>query len=81
MRLPPRLAAETILKLSGGGILTFDDLGHLKYHVYQRLLSDTQARRLRVLWELGLLDPGGRSVPLSLAALHARRSAQAREHF
>ncbi len=81
LRLPRRLAAETILKLSGGGMLTFDDLGTLKYHVYQRLLSDGQAERIRVLWDLGLLDAGGRSVPLSLAALHARRSAQAPQHY
>jgi len=30
LRLPSRLAADTMLKLSGGGLLIFDDLGQLK---------------------------------------------------
>ncbi len=75
-----RRVAETMLELSGGGLLIFDDLGQLKYHVYPRLFADRQAERLG-LWDLGLLDPGGRTVPLSLAALHARRSARVHEHL
>jgi hypothetical protein len=76
--LPGRIASETMLKLSGGGLLIFDQNGRLKYHVHQRLFANQQAERLRMLWDLGLLDQEGRTVPLSIAALHARRSAMTR---
>jgi hypothetical protein len=77
--LPDRLAPETVLKLKGGGVLVFDENGRLKYHVYQRLFGDRQVERLRVLWDLGLIDPEGRTVPLSIAALHAQRSEMTRD--
>jgi hypothetical protein len=61
--------------------MSFDDVGQLDHRVYQRLLSDGQAQRLRVLRDLGSRDSGGCSVLLSLAVLPSRRSAQAREHY
>jgi hypothetical protein len=62
------------IKLSGGGLLIFDEYGRLKYHVYQRLFGERQVERIQVLWELGLLSRSEYAGPALFASLHAARA-------
>jgi hypothetical protein len=71
---PPRgMPASQEVVLYGGGTLVFDEHGHVKYHVRNRLDdAPRQTARLRYLWEAGLLDPGASRLA-GLANLHRRR--------
>ena len=58
---PKGMPDDTPVRLRGGGVLMFDDFGHLKYHVRSRIDSaERQAKRLDYLWRSGIRDTDGR---------------------
>lgn len=69
--------------LYGGGILVFDEYGHLKYWVHNDVFGRRQTERLKYLWTTGQLEPradqaryraGRLSTLHRLRAIDARRS-------
>lgn len=68
--------------LYGGGVLIFDEYGRLKYHVHNDVFGKRrQAKRLRYLWEAGLLQAGKDGARLKAARLstvHRARAMDAR---
>jgi hypothetical protein len=73
---------ETTIPIYGGGVLVFDEYGRLKYHVKNDVFgAERQAKRLRYLWESGLLEPGKGSARLRsarLSTIHLMRAIDAR---
>ena len=68
---PPGMPDDMHLRLTGGGVLIFDEYGRLKYHVYQRLFGRRQSERLEKLWTLGVLpsappSPSGKLSPFAI---------------
>ncbi len=57
MKKPEGMPDETLVRLHGGGVLVFDEFGHLKYHVRSRIDNPTrQYKRLEYLWRNGIRD-------------------------
>jgi hypothetical protein len=73
---------DLVTAVYGGGVLIFDEYGHLKYHVHNKIFGSQQKDRLKYLWEAGLLavsveSAGYRAARLS--TLHRMRSIDARK--
>jgi hypothetical protein len=67
----------------GGGVLVFDEYGKLKFHISNKLFSDSQTRRLEYLWSSGQLQPsaeGRRTASSQLADLHRARALDTSSH-
>jgi len=81
---PKAMPDTTPVRLYGGGVLVFDDFGHLKYHVRSRLdNAQRQSKRLDYLWRNRIKDTQGRygfsdGVPEGqrFALMHRRRAGQ-----
>lgn len=66
----------------GGGVLIFDEYGHLKYHVHNKIFGRQQKDRLKYLWEAGLLTArveGAGYRAARLSTLHRMRAIDARK--
>ena len=68
----PGIPDDKEIYLYGGGALIFDEYGHLKYHVYNRVCGDKQNDRLRYLNETGFFK--GKSLRLKFSSLHRARA-------
>jgi hypothetical protein len=82
-RAPDTDAEEqnALTPLYGGGVLIFDEYGHLKYHVHNDVFGGRQADRLRYLWESGQLEArqeGARLRVARLSTIHRLRGIDAR---
>jgi hypothetical protein len=67
--------------LYGGGVLLFDEYGHLKYWVHKDVFGARQASRLEYLWNEGLLDAretGARYRAARLSTIHRLRAVDGR---
>jgi hypothetical protein len=65
---------ERPVPLFGGGTLVFDEYGHLKFHVTNRITNARkQSTRLAYLWERGYFRPGATRVA-GFANLHRLRA-------
>jgi hypothetical protein len=81
---PDKMPDSTKVRLFGGGVLIFDEFGHLKYHVRSRLdNADRQSKRLEYLWRNGIKDSDGRygfsdgaSPGQRFALMHLRRAGR-----
>ncbi len=81
IRKPDKMPDDTKVRLFGGGVLIFNEFGHLKYHVRSRLdNADRQSKRLDYLWNNGIKDHEGRygfsdgsSPGQRFALMHLRR--------
>jgi len=61
MKKPEGMPDDTHVRLNGGGVLIFDDFGHLKYHIRSRIdNAKRQNSRLEYLWRNGIRDRNGR---------------------
>ncbi|MDH4223054.1 MAG: hypothetical protein OEV55_05875 [candidate division Zixibacteria bacterium] len=57
MEKPKGMPDSTQIRLNGGGVLVFDDFGHLKYHIHSRIDDpDRQNKRLEYLWRNRIID-------------------------
>ena len=80
---PEGMAPDTDVRLQGGGVLIFDEFGHLKYHIRSRIRNaNRQNARLDYLWRNGIRDRLGRygfsdGAPKGqrFALMHRRRDA------
>ncbi|MCS7023755.1 MAG: hypothetical protein NZV14_03055 [Bryobacteraceae bacterium] len=70
---PANMPEDLEIKLYGGGALIFDEYGHLKYHVRNRIDNrNLQQERLQSLWDSGYFDQGFNSGQ-RFSALHLAR--------
>jgi len=84
VKKPNEMPDNTKVRLYGGGVLIFDEFGHLKYHVRSRLNNaDRQTMRLEYLWRNGIRDNDGRygfsdgvSPGQRFALMHLRRAGR-----
>ena len=84
MTKPAGMPDDTPVRLHGGGVLIFDEFGHLKYHVRSRIdNAERQNNRLAYLWRNGIRDTQGRygstqGLPRGqqFAAMHSRRDGE-----
>lgn len=61
MKKPEGMPDNTPVRLQGGGVLIFDEFGHLKYHIRSRIdKPERQNPRLDYLWRNGIKDRKGR---------------------
>lgn len=61
MEKPEGMPDHTPVRLNGGGVLIFDDFGHLKYHIHSRIDNpERQKERLEYLWKNKVRDRSGR---------------------
>jgi len=52
MKKPKKMPDDTLVRLHGGGVLVFDEFGHLKYHIRSRIDNPKrQNPRLEYLWQ------------------------------
>jgi len=87
MKKPDRMPNDAQVRLHGGGVLVFDEFGHLKYHVRSRIDNPSrQNGRLDYLWRNGIRDRLGRygfsdGSPQGqrFALMHARRDGTVEE--
>lgn len=57
MEKPEGMPDSTQIRLNGGGVLIFNDFGHLKYHIHSSIDNhERQNRRLAYLWKHGIRD-------------------------
>jgi hypothetical protein len=57
IRPPKGMPGTQKVRLYGGNTLIFDEYGHLKYNIHNRLNNASrQSRRLKFLWEYGFFD-------------------------
>ncbi len=87
IRKPQDMPGSTPIRIFGGGVLVFDEFGHLKYHVRKRLDDEKrQQQRLDYLWRNRVRDsrqrygfsdgaPAGRR----FALMHLRRAGRLRQ--
>jgi hypothetical protein len=71
---PAGMPDDQKLKLYGGGILIFDEYGHVKFHIYSRLNSKRQKKRLKYLWDYGFLTQS-QSARSAFSTLHRYRAS------
>jgi hypothetical protein len=84
MKKPEGMPDDTQVRLNGGGVLVFDDFGHLKYHIHSRIDDpDRQNKRLEYLWKYKLRDSDkrygfsdGSPKGQSFARMHMRRDGR-----
>ena len=69
---PEGLSDDLEIYLYGGGALIFDEYGHLKYHVFNRVRGTNQNGRLKYLTEAGFF--GGKSLQTRFSSLHRLRA-------
>jgi hypothetical protein len=69
---PEGIPDELEIYLYGGGTLIFDEYGHLKYHVNNRVCGSTQNDRLRFLAPAGFLT--GKFLKTRFSSLHRLRA-------
>ena len=74
LKKPDDMPDEIEFYLYGGGSLIFDEYGHLKYHIFNKLTGSQQNERLDYLWKNGFFS--GKSLRLRFSSLHRLRSAQ-----
>ncbi len=85
MKKPEGMPDSTSVRLHGGGVLVFDEFGHLKYHIRSRIDNPKrQYERLKYLWENGIHDrrkrygfSDGSPKGQRFAVLHDRRDGRA----
>jgi hypothetical protein len=66
LRKPHGMPADQDLTIYGGGALIFDEAGRLKYHVRNRIGTQTrQNQRLEYLWKTGAFN-----TKMSFSAMH-----------
>jgi hypothetical protein len=73
---------DLVTAVYGGGVLIFDEYGHLKYHVHNKIFGSQQKARLKYLWEAGLLTVRVESAAYRqarLSTLHRMRAIDARK--
>jgi hypothetical protein len=77
IKTPKGMPRHQEVTLYGGGTLIFDEFGHAKFLVRNRLLNPTrQTRRLQYLWDYGAFDPsqqGEDSSAMRFAQMHLMR--------
>jgi hypothetical protein len=77
IKTPKGMSRYQEVTLYGGGTLIFDEFGHAKFHVRNRLLNPArQTRRLQYLWDYGAFDPsqqGEDSSAMRFAQMHLMR--------
>lgn len=57
--VPDGMPPETEVTLYGGAVVIFDEFGHVKFSINNRIDNHTrQSRRLKYLWEYGHFDRG-----------------------
>lgn len=77
IRMPRGMPADTLVVLTGGGTLIFDEFGKLKFKVTNRIdNAKLQAERIQYLWELGAISR--KSAASRFAELHRLRSLDRR---
>jgi len=69
---PKGLPDDLEIYLYGGGALIFDEYGHLKYHVFNRVCGSKQNGRLEYLTEAGFFR--GKSLRTRFSSLHRLRA-------
>jgi hypothetical protein len=74
IRKPDGMPGRQKLRIYGGGILIFDEYGRAKFHVYNRIRSKRQAKRLKYLWDYGFFTPAS-AARLRFSALHRQRAS------
>ena len=74
IRKPQGMPDDQKLMIYGGGILIFDEYGHVKFHVYNRFRSTFQTKRLNYLWEYGFFTPAS-AARLRFSSLHRHRAS------
>jgi hypothetical protein len=87
MKKPAKMPGRTPVRLQGGGVLVFDEFGHLKYHVRSRIDNPKrQNPRLEYLWRNGIRDRQGRygfsdgsARGQRFALMHARRDGMTKK--
>lgn len=85
MKKPAKMPNNTTVRLHGGGVLVFNEFGHLKYHVRSRIDNPKrQNPRMDYLWRNEIHDRHGRygfsdGSPRGqrFALMHARRDGRA----
>ncbi len=78
---PARMPRNLDIEIFGGGTLIFDEYGRLKYHIANRIFSQTlQADRIDYLWKYGHFRDY-RKVRNVFSRMHLRRSAIFSSHF
>jgi hypothetical protein len=71
---PAGMPADQKVKLYGGGVLIFNEYGHVKFHIYSRVRSDFQTKRLKHLWEYGAFRKAF-GAKLKFSTLHLHRAS------
>ena len=78
---PNGMKKDVEIMLYGGGTIIFDEYGRIKYHIANRIFSQTsQADRIDYLWRYGYL-PETNSSENMFAKMHLNRSATFSNHF
>ena len=72
VKVPDFMTPAMQVEVLSGGTLIFDEFGRLKFHIYNRLSSDTQHDRLVSLWRNGSLRGNGETN--AFAKLHRDRA-------
>lgn len=72
VRVPDFMTPAMQVEVLSGGTLIFDEFGRLKFHIYNRLSSETQHDRLVSLWRNGSLR--GNDSTNAFAKLHRDRA-------